>query len=374
MVALLTLALAAQSAPWDPGVELYWEEVAPGVEHTAYVTDAPLAVNVLRIDLTEPGLEFEAVPGIDNLHQRTRTSLIAKALTQPGYEVVAGVNASFGHAGNAPVGFFVREGEMLVSPTLATALAISQDNQAVISRFERNLTLQPAEGGLTIEPDHLNRWYEYETGALYSEHWLRAEVSRPNVIDVVFDLDGQKLSPNGEWALTVEKVRPTRGGTPVPEGGLVLQVLENQVYANAFKVGEEWVLTSNTVPDLSPWDTVVSAGPGILSDGDVNVNIEAEGIREGFDTERHPRTAMGVDAAGETLWLVTVDGRQEGWSRGIDLYELAELLRYLGADDAANLDGGGSTTMWVDGQVVNRPSDPTGERHVASSLLVIRTE
>lgn len=68
--------------------------------------------------------------------------------------------------------------------------------------------------------------------------------------------------------------------------------------------------------------------------------------------------------------LVTVDGRQAGYSVGMSLNELAAFLLELGAADAVNLDGGGSTTMFLDGKVVNKPSDKEGERSVSDAILV----
>ena len=67
--------------------------------------------------------------------------------------------------------------------------------------------------------------------------------------------------------------------------------------------------------------------------------------------------------------MITVDGRSES-SGGIRLDDLAELLLKLGAIDAMNLDGGGSTTMFLNGKVVNSPSDKEGERKVGDAILV----
>lgn len=98
-----------------------------------------------------------------------------------------------------------------------------------------------------------------------------------------------------------------------------------------------------------------------------------------FGPVRHPRTIVGVAAGGNRLLLVTVDGRQAGYSAGMTLRESAQLMRDLGATEAINLDGGGSTTMVVARdssgtaryQVVNRPSDPTGERPVGNALALV---
>ena len=68
--------------------------------------------------------------------------------------------------------------------------------------------------------------------------------------------------------------------------------------------------------------------------------------------------------------MMTVDGRQPGVSVGMSLKELAEYLFSLGAVDAMNLDGGGSTTMFLDGKVVNKPSDPNGERKIGDAIVV----
>ena len=70
------------------------------------------------------------------------------------------------------------------------------------------------------------------------------------------------------------------------------------------------------------------------------------------------------------MLLVTVDGRAPGWSAGMTLPEAARLMRSLGARDALNLDGGGSSTMTVAGEVVNRPSDRV-ERAVSDGLFVM---
>jgi exopolysaccharide biosynthesis protein len=88
-----------------------------------------------------------------------------------------------------------------------------------------------------------------------------------------------------------------------------------------------------------------------------------------FDTARHPRTLIGVDAL-DAIWLVTVDGRQPVLSLGMSFIELQGLSRRLGLRSSLNLDGGGSTTMVVRGNVVNHPSDQAGPRKVSDAILV----
>ena len=94
-----------------------------------------------------------------------------------------------------------------------------------------------------------------------------------------------------------------------------------------------------------------------------------EKITAGFDTTRHPRTLIGVDGQ-DDIWLVTIDGRQPALSLGMSFTELQALSRRLGLRSALNLDGGGSTTMVVRGNIVNHPSDPAGPRPVSDAILV----
>lgn len=96
-----------------------------------------------------------------------------------------------------------------------------------------------------------------------------------------------------------------------------------------------------------------------------------------FNRLRHPRSAVGIKANGNVI-LLTVDGRNEN-SAGMSLLELTKTMRWLGCVSAINLDGGGSTTLWVNGfgnnGVVNYPSDNKrwdheGERKVANVILL----
>ena len=113
------------------------------------------------------------------------------------------------------------------------------------------------------------------------------------------------------------------------------------------------------------------SGAGLLRlDGRDISGWTIENISEGFDTTRHPRTLIGIDAEG-AIWLVTVDGRNPVLSLGMNFSELQRLSRRLGLRSALNLDGGGSTTMWVDGKIVNHPSDRSGPRKVSEAIVVV---
>ncbi|MGH2819627.1 MAG: phosphodiester glycosidase family protein [Actinomycetota bacterium] len=120
----------------------------------------------------------------------------------------------------------------------------------------------------------------------------------------------------------------------------------------------EWELGWRGVLD------VVGGNPTVVERGRVSVTR----CKQSF-CARHPRTGVGVTAEGKIL-LVTVDGRRRR-SVGMTPLQFGRLFRRLGARWALNLDGGGSTTMVVRNRIVNRPSDPAGERGVSSALLVL---
>ena len=90
---------------------------------------------------------------------------------------------------------------------------------------------------------------------------------------------------------------------------------------------------------------------------------------EAFTNARHPRTLIGRDERG-IIWLVAADGRQPDYSIGMTFGDLQALARRLDFVHALNLDGGGSTTMVVGGEIVNKPSDANGPRAVSDAILV----
>jgi hypothetical protein len=106
---------------------------------------------------------------------------------------------------------------------------------------------------------------------------------------------------------------------------------------------------------MGGWPRVVTDGRSVAAEADA-----VEGTFPRFSAQRHPRTAVAMTRDSTTLLLVVVDGRprESGGSVGMTLVELADFLVRIGAWQALNLDGGGSSTLWVRDRVVNTPSDP----------------
>ncbi|WP_082305389.1 phosphodiester glycosidase family protein [Leucobacter japonicus] len=119
------------------------------------------------------------------------------------------------------------------------------------------------------------------------------------------------------------------------------------------------------------WNTL-SFGPAIVEDGAVVDGIESVEVDTNFGNHsiqgEQPRTAVGVIDDNHLVFVV-VDGRDPGYSRGVTMTELAGIMQDLGATTAYNLDGGGSSTMVFDGEVLNQPSNG-GERGTSDILYV----
>jgi len=116
-------------------------------------------------------------------------------------------------------------------------------------------------------------------------------------------------------------------------------------------------------------DDVMTSGPIMIVDGE-DVDVP----QKSFNTYRHPRTAVGKRVDG-TILFVVVDGRAKE-SSGVSIFELRQIMRWLGCKDALNLDGGGSSTLTAGSMIVNRPCDNKkfdneGERKVANALIVL---
>ncbi len=171
-------------------------------------------------------------------------------------------------------------------------------------------------------------------------------------------------------------VQEEGGKTPIPPSGFVISACGlHRSFLETITDRQRKVLLREVWTRLpKPLATdrrgldMVAGVPQLIKNGKIDITWELEKSTKAFVETRHPRTAVAKLKDGKFL-MITADGRSES-SAGIDLYDLAAYLLSLGATDAMNLDGGGSTTMFVDGKVVNKPSDKEGERKVSDAILI----
>ena len=361
-------------------------EVAPGVVWTQIVREAgPVRINVLELD---PAL-VHGVLSNNRIAGRERVSRMGRRVG-----AVAGVNGGYWRASGDPVGVLAIDGTLLSEPLEGrTALVMDAGRAGVGSiRFSGSVTINGVE--------RLIDGVERTRGLIPGCGGRGGDVptTRPNAVLTCTDASELVLlSPRygarppregGVEAVlrdgAVARVRAPGTGS-VPPDGLVLtgsgdaaRFLRDAALPRS-RAAIQLTLSSGRRPlALGEQSLVVGAGPRLLRRGHVAVTARAEGFAPPqapafygtFVAARQPRTLAGVREDGRLL-LVTVDGRRPGWSRGMTLPEAARLMRSLGAREALNLDGGGSSTMTVRGEVVNRPSDRTGERPVSNGVFAL---
>jgi hypothetical protein len=264
-------------------------------------------------------------------------------------------------------GTLVIDGELLSEPDRGRAsFALIREPggaRVVFGHMKAEMTL--SIGGVSRSVDGLNR--PRGAGELI--------VFTPQFPPTTLTTDGVELVVRNR---RIERI--VEGGSQaIPADGFVASAAGEAaqwIWRHA-KAGGSAVLSRRLVAlegtSATGWDRAedaLGAGPLLLRNGRVEITAEREQMSESLSRLRHPRTAIGTTGDGRVL-LAVVDGRQPGWSEGALLGELAELMRSLGAIDAINLDGGGSSTMVLNGKVINRPSDEAGERPVGDAILVL---
>jgi exopolysaccharide biosynthesis protein len=163
------------------------------------------------------------------------------------------------------------------------------------------------------------------------------------------------------------------GTARAPTGDTLLLVRVSAADAAALRVGDTVRVTLRVAP-IAPVEAV-GGFPMLLTNGELASGLETAGAASFRGL--NPRTAIGIAANGRRLLLAVIDGRQPGVSAGMTTAETAHFMRALGADDALNLDGGGSSALVVwdaagrRARLATRPSDPTGERAVGNALAVV---
>jgi hypothetical protein len=365
-------------------------EVMPGLAWTRIVREGgPWRVNMLTV---APGVRPLAVPAGEVVGERARPSLLSRELG-----AVAVVNGGYFASDGNPVGVLAAAGRLLSEPVGGrSALVVGADPAARPRVTAVRFAGSALVGGAPRLIDGVNRLPGRvpACGGRGGDRPTERPDAATTCADpselVLFTPDWGARTPRSasgaEAVLRAGVITAARagGGTPIPDDGVVLSGtgdaarLLRRAGAGA---GAELDLGLRSGRSALPPEAtagVVGGGPRLLARGRVRVRATAEGFAPpsapgffgSFVAARHPRTLVGVRADG-TLLLVTVDGRRAGWSAGVTLVEAARMMRALGAREALNLDGGGSSAMAVRGTTVSRPSDPGGERPVSDALVVL---
>jgi hypothetical protein len=375
--------------PPAPAMLLLTETVAPGVEHTRWEIAGPTIVDVVAFDLASPEYHLEMAWAKQSRNYNTvgREALttMANRYDSPGHEVVAAINCAFFDLGGPTD--FIGGGTVATDGSLDGIPNLSGQND-VFATFESGDTwvARPSPAGFggysaelewenaaTTTVGHLN--FDNIDGEVivYTPIWGATTASSTQAVEVIVTDVNYPIRSNKLVEGTISEIRTGAQSvnSAIPAGGMVIRGCpgaETSVTANAV-VGQTVTLAIDVGPNILNSTAMITHGAGHLVEGYAQVT-GAGWTQYGFWDELHPRTVIASD--GTKHWFVTFDGRQAPTTIGADFQMMSDFLRgSLGVRDAINLDGGGSTTLVIDGAVTNSPSGGV-QRAVANGIMLIR--
>ncbi|HJR98182.1 MAG TPA: phosphodiester glycosidase family protein [Actinomycetota bacterium] len=361
----VSAAVAADPRPASGAARI--RTIAPGVTYQRMALRGPVVAHVVRIDPSGPST-IDVAPGGRRAGSFARPSSIGRA-----HGALLAINGDFGLLRGLPVHAFQADGSLITRGIhTGTSFAMRQDETtSFIGTTRLAIEARHAQTEATVG---VAGWNSKPPGRFTVAGFTPAggDVRRPPTTGCAV-----RLVPDSEASWDTSGTGISRRYEAVANrcGPTRMRVDARTVVL----ASRRWRAGSDALTAMEPghhvrlrwsfgWPRVadsVGGVPRLVDDG----AIVASKCRSHF-CRRHPRTGMGVTADG-TVVLLVVDGRSRR-SVGMTLYRFALTLASLGATDAMNLDGGGSSAMWIAGRgVVNRPSDPGGERRVVNALLVL---
>ncbi|HZK33370.1 MAG TPA: phosphodiester glycosidase family protein, partial [Tissierellaceae bacterium] len=318
-------------------------------------------INVLRVNLNDPYTNVQGIFSEKGISSRSNvSSMVEKS------NAVAGINGDFFDYSPVAVslGTLINDGEIISSRAdhaeALPAIFIDLLNNAEINYLKKQTTATNLNTGDVLTAGLINSVMKnFDLPIVLTPKWGEKSLGtkyRNDLVEVVVVED------------KVASIRKGQEAVPIPENGYVLVARgeEGNKMMN-FSIGDPIVFNMNSNIDIKNIKFSIGGGSYILKNGQLNKpDISKPG--------NHPRTGIGISQDGKQLILVTIDGRGTSF-KGVEQELFASILRDLGAYNAINLDGGGSTTMAIKpldkdkSQVVNAPSEG-GERQVVNGVGV----
>jgi Phosphodiester glycosidase len=361
--------------------------VAPGVTLRRIVrAEGPWTIHVLSIDLSDRAISIDAARACDRFIGRERPSAISRRMNAAGDSVIAVINAGFfdleggtGISENNVVvdGEIVKGVAVTESPFdrgrhVHSQVAIEKNGRPAIDQFRLAGTVRSPRGRWPLGT--INGAPMPDAIALYTEWMGRPPRFPSSVRSVAVPLERVRVAGDTlRYRVAADAHAGARDADTTGNRALLVGAGSAAAFVAGLRAGDAVTVVATMAPHGTPhalvggWPRIVRSGASVAAAAD-----SVEGTGPKFSAARHPRSAVGITRGGDTLLLVAVDGRQAA-SVGMSLSELAQTMLGLGAWDALNLDGGGSTALVVRDSVVSSPSDPTGERAVGDVLLVRRS-
>lgn len=365
--------------PYRIDTLIYKHQVGPGTEYVYIdLPDFPLKIHVLEVKLNNPHVKLETCLGGDSAVATERPTQMAIRKSTPGHDVFAATNGDF-YFFTDPVeigiprsGQFIKN-ECVTNPVGRAAFVLDKNNRPYIDRIDFSGTVKSNDKTVRLHTVNMQR-LEWEPQiadllTLYTNAYGTYTSGIKEGTKVVLTPKRDEtffFSANKDITCVVEEITENHGFSPIPEGKAVLHGRgTSSDFLKALKAGDELVINLKT--DLRN-------NPGMLDDfkelmGGSDHILLKDGQRYEGDESANPRTGIGFSKDSTTVYLVEVDGRQTS-SRGVTLFEFGDIFKSMGVWNAVNLDGGGSSVMYVNGEVKNSPSDGA-VRPVGNGMLVV---
>ncbi len=310
-------------------------DVALGVKHiklTKTINGRPVRINVVEINQKlNPNLQINPQLSSSRLASKSTITTLARKNNS----LVAINGTYFKPQTGVPLGTLMINGKMYTGPIYNRVAMGIFDNGFDMARLELNAQVKSFKGNVKV--DNINQPRMLSTHVIvYTPEWGSFAPTSPKY--------GKQIA--------VEKGKIISIGTqsmPIPQNGYVI-VGPDERLAKIYKA-KHIDLDIKTIPNWENVKHIISGGPYLVKNGEVFVDMTEQKL--GAIGGKNPRTAIGYTQDGNFI-MVAVDGR-EGASVGLTLKELAWFMKSIGCTNAMNLDGGGSTVMYVNGRVVNMP-------------------
>ncbi|MBS6602476.1 MAG: phosphodiester glycosidase family protein [Brachyspira sp.] len=312
-------------------------DVDTGIKHiklTKYYDGMPVRINVVEVDLKlADGFELKPALSstVNNLKSRRTISTIAKNTNS----IVAINGTYFKPQTGVPLGTLMIDGKMFTGPVYDRVAMGIFDNGFDMARVQFNSFLKASKSFVKL--DNINQPRMLSTHVIaYSNDWGKTSPASPKYGFQIAIKDNKIVGAS-------------YSSLAIPDGGYVIvgpaKILRPLAYEKRVK------LEISTTPDWKNVKHIISGGPYLVKNSEVFVDMTAQKL--GAVGGKNPRTAIGYTKDNNMI-MVTVDGR-EGSSVGMTLMQLAGFMKSLECVNAMNLDGGGSTVMYVNGKIVNKP-------------------
>lgn len=310
-------------------------DVDTGVKHirlTKYYQGQPVRINVIEINPSlNSSLQLTPSLASDSLGRKATITSIAKRNNS----IVAINGTFFKPQTGVPLGTLMIDKKMYTGPIYNRVAMGFFDNGYDMARIQLNATLKAR--GTEIKVDNINQPRTLSTHIIvYTPEWGKIAPASPKY--------GEQIAvSNGKV------IETSTSQLAIPQDGYV--VVGPAQKLNQIADEKEIKLDVATIPNWDNVNHIISGGPYLVKNTQVYVDVSEQKL--GAIGGRNPRTAIGYTADNNFI-IVTVDGREKA-SVGMTLYELANFMKSIGCYNAMNLDGGGSTVLYVNGKVVNHP-------------------